>query len=259
MPFPNFPDKHKGTALFSPEDWLAYLKKVGNHPEGPPPEGVILCYQRSLWDYIQEHHATTPMQKNRLLGNVHYLDDTDNRLAVAGQFGIGAPVAAIVLEELIAFGAYRFISVGTAGSLLPGLDIGDLVVCDQAVRDEGTSYHYLPPSKTVLASPTLTASLTSVLESRGIPFRTGPSWTIDAPYRETTDEIRHYQEEGVLTVEMEAAALFAVAAFRSVSMGILLTISDSLADIEWKPEFHHTDTQKGLETLYQVAVEALQA
>ena len=70
--------------------------------------------------------------------------------------------------------------------------------------------------------------------------------------------MQHYQAEGVLTVEMEAAALFAVAAYRGVEMGALLTISDSLADQTWDPQFRSVTTREGLETLYRVALEALQ-
>ena len=77
--------------------------------------------------------------------------------------------------------------------------------------------------------------------------------------RETVAEARHYQAEGVATVEMEASALFAVAAFRGVEMGAMFTVSDSLASLKWKPEFHSELTQKGLETIYRAAVHALMA
>jgi uridine phosphorylase len=88
-------------------------------------------------------------------------------------------------------------------------------------------------------------------------YQTGTSWTIDAPYRETVAEVRHYQAEGVLCVEMEAAALFAVASVRGVHLASAFVISDSLADLEWNPQFHGDEVQAGLVTLYEAAVAAL--
>ena len=90
-----------------------------------------------------------------------------------------------------------------------------------------------------------------------VKYHVGTSWTTDAPYRETLAEIRKYQSEGVATVEMEAAALFAVAEYRKVDMGSFFTISDSLAELEWKPEFHGETAKKSLETIFKVAVEVL--
>ena len=166
----------------------------------------------------------------------------------------------MVLEELIVQGIRRFLSIGTAGSLQRDLGIGDIVVCDRAIRDEGTSHHYLPPDTYAHASPAATARLVDALQATGTPHSVGTSWTTDAPpYRETIAEVRHYQAAGVLAVEMEAAALFAVAAYRGVEMGALLTISDTLGDLKWDPHFRSDTTRESLETLYRVAVQALQS
>ena len=88
-------------------------------------------------------------------------------------------------------------------------------------------------------------------------FASGTSWSIDSPYRETVSEARRYQHQGVLTVEMEAAALFAVAKYRKADVAALFSISDSLADFTWKPAFHLRRNQAGLEKVFRVAVEAL--
>ena len=111
----------------------------------PPPEAVILCYQSSLMAHILEQHQTTTTEQGAIV-KLHSLNETDNRIAVAGGFGIGAPGAIVVLEGLIVQGIRRFLSIGTAGSLQRYLGIGDFVVCDRAIRDEkATSHHYLPP------------------------------------------------------------------------------------------------------------------
>lgn len=258
MPYPNFPNKHREAALFAPSDSLEYHQRRKAPVTVPSPAAVILCYQNSLLAHILDQHETTSTERGAFV-KLHYLNETENRVAVAGGFGIGAPGATVVLDELIALDVQRFLSIGTAGTLQKDLEIGDIVVCDRAIRDEGTSHHYLPPEKYAHASPAMTARLQAALRSTGTPYTVGTSWTTDAPYRETVAEVRHYQEEGVLTVEMEAAALFAVAAYRGVEMGSLLTVSDSLAELKWDPQFRSDTTRAGLETIYQVALQALQA
>ena len=90
-----------------------------------------------------------------------------------------------------------------------------------------------------------------------LAFRTGNSWTIDTPYRETIDEVRHYQAEGVLCVEMEAAALFAVAEVRGLQLASAFVISDSLAELTWSSHFGSPEVASDLIELYQAAVAAL--
>ncbi len=252
--YPNFSSKHTEKAVIEPSRFLDYLKSRGKHPAFPPPQGIILCYQRRLLDYILAHHQTTKPEHE--LG-VHLLDETAGRIGILGGFGIGAPAAAVLLEEFIALGVPQFLSVGTAGSLQAQIGIGDLVVCDRAIRDEGVSHHYLTLGKYAEASPPLTARLAAVLTAGGHAFTRGTSWTIDAPYRETRAEVRQYQSEGVACVEMEAAALFAVAEYRGVEVGAMFTMTDSLASLEWHPEFYSERTQQGLETLYQTALACL--
>lgn len=257
MAIPNLKNKHANESLFSPEDMMEYLRKAGRLPTFDPPKGVILCYRRSLMDYAEATHTTTKVQ---LLGrDVYLLGETGNTIAIAGNFGTGAPTAVTQLEMLISFGVKHFISIGTAGTLLKELDIGDLVVCDRAIRDEGASHHYLKPSKYAYASKEMTESIKAALDSAGRRYHVGPSWTIDAIFRETVAEARQYQKERVATVEMEASALFAVAQYRQVEMGSIFTISDSLAGLVWNPQFMHGPVIEGLETLYTVALQALQA
>ena len=131
------------------------------------------------------------------------------------------------------------------------------MVCQKAIRDEGTSHHYLAASKYAVASQELTSQLTESLERRNVPYRLGVSWTIDAIYRETIAEAREYQQEGVATVDMEASALFSVAEYRGVEIGAMFTISDSLADLEWRPDFDSTEARRGLEALFETAWDSL--
>jgi uridine phosphorylase len=142
--------------------------------------------------------------------------------------GVGAPLAAGLFESVIARGCRKFIVCGGAGVLESSIVAGHAVVLSSAVRDEGTSYHYLPPSRTVDASPVATAALEAVLRARGEPYLVGRSWTTDAIFRETRDKVRLRREEGCLVVEMEAAAFFAVARFRGVTIGEVVYAGDDV-------------------------------
>jgi uridine phosphorylase len=255
MAFPNFKNKHANDSMFSPKDYLDYQRKREKYDSFNPPEGVIFCYSKKLMEYVLENHKVTKVQ--RFYGEMYLFNETKGKVAIIGKFGSGAPVVVALLEELIAFGVKRFISIGTAGTLQKNINAGDLIVCERAIRDEGTSYHYLKASKYAYASKKMTERIKRALDMLGQKYFVGTSWTVDAPYRETVAEARQYQKEGVATVEMEASALFAVAQYRGVEMGAMFTVSDSLAELQWSPKFHFKKTKGGLEILYKVALATL--
>jgi uridine phosphorylase len=147
--------------------------------------------------------------------------------------GVGSPFAAALLEEVIAIGGRKFVACGGCGELERDVAIGHLVVVTAAVRDEGLSYHYLPPAREVQANEQARQSLVKILEGRGIPSLAGKTWTTDAPFRETIAKIKRRREEGCLTVEMEAAALMAVSQFRDVPFVQVLNARDDLSGMEW--------------------------
>lgn len=255
MGFPNLKNKYAEESMFSPSEYLQYCKQRGDYPKFKSPRGVIFCYQRKLMNFILENHKTTKVKG--FYGEMYLLNETNGEVAIIGKFGIGSPVVVTLLEELIAFGVKKFISIGTAGTLQKDIMIGSLMVCEKAIRDEGTSHHYIKHSKYAYASKEITNRIKKSLEKFKQKYLVGTSWTIDAPYRETVAEAKQYQKEGVATVEMEASALFAVAQYRNVEIGAIFTISDSLAELEWKPKFHLTKTDKCLKILYKVAVDVL--
>lgn len=235
MPFPNFERKHALDSLVRPQDLIAFRRQRGQFPDFVPPKGVIVCYQASLLEHILAVEAVQQLRVSA--GDFYLLNRARHRVGVVGHFGIGAPVSAVVIEELVALGTTEFINIGTAGGLQQSQSAGDLVVCSQAIRDEGVSHHYLPPAKYVQPASALTDRLKRALARAGVPYTAGPTWTIDTPYRGTVEEARHYHQEGVLTVEMEAAAVFAVAQVRHVAAAAAFTISDSLAELVWDPQF----------------------
>jgi uridine phosphorylase len=173
-----------------------------------------------------------------------------NRLSIVHP-GVGG-----FLEELVARGGRSFVACGGAGVLVPDVALGHVIVPTSAVRDDGTSYHYLPPSRTSTPTPQAVDAIVATLEEHRVPYVTGATWTTDALYRETRGKMERRVSEGCLTVEMEAAAFFAVAAFRGVSFGQLLYAGDDLSGEAWDQREwnHHTS---GRENLFRLAAEAV--
>ncbi len=259
MSVPRLPRKLASEALFRPSEFLAYLDRIGvalSHRAAP--DAVILSYQKNLAKHVLEAYPCE-RAKGYFGQYIHYIDlpGSTKTIAIASDFGVGAPAAAVMLEELIAWGVREFISMGLAGSLREDVPPGSLVVCDGAFRDEGTSHHYIEENAAVGPDPALTGRLEAALSAAGLAYFKGPTWTTDAIYRETPPEVRHFREEGALVVEMEAAALFAVAHYRGVPLASCFSVSDTLAYLEWRPEFHAEPTVQGLETLFSCAVRAL--
>jgi uridine phosphorylase len=170
---------------------------------------------------------------------------------------VGAAMSAAALEQLVASGVDRVLVCGGAGNLDAGRPVGHVVVPTAAVRDEGASYHYLPPSRTVDASPAGVAAATAACEAAGVPYTTGLTWTTDGLFRETPAKVASRRAEGCLTVEMEAAALFAVAHYRGIAIGQLLYAGDDLSGDEWD---HRGWDKEGTarERLFDLALDAVQ-
>jgi len=150
---------------------------------------------------------------------------------------MGAPYAVMVLEKLIALGARMVLALGWCGSLQPGVNNGDLLLPTLAVAGEGTSRHYARGDGDPAPAAALIARLQQTLANSDLSWHAGPIWTTDAIFRETPDLIQHYQAQGVLGVEMEMSALFAVGRFRQVPVAGLLVVSDELATLSWQPGY----------------------
>lgn len=252
MPYPNFPRKYSEKAVVTPEEYINYKKKREYYSDFIPPKSVIFFYQKSLKEYITKNYNLTQVEG---FSRLSLINETNGEIGVCGDFGIGAPSTIVIMEELIAHGVRKFITIGTAGALQKELPLDSIIICDKAIRDEGTSHHYLKTEKYAFPSASLTRAITTNLRNQQVKFFVGTTWTIDAPYRETNAEIKQYKAEGVLTVEMEAAALFAVAKYRKVEAGALVTISDYVEEHAWTPQFHSRGEQ--LAKLFRLALEVL--
>lgn len=146
---------------------------------------------------------------------------------------LGAAGSAALLEELIVMGFKKFIVCGAAGVLQKGIQVGHLIVPFSAVRDEGVSYHYIEPSREISCNRHALDVIEKLLTIENIPYIKAKTWTTDAFYRETEDKIALRVSEGCVTVEMEAAAFFAVSKFRNVILGQILFGGDDLSGVKW--------------------------
>ncbi len=199
------------------------------------PEHCVISFFREVIDKIIVEYDAKVMAENRWEDGPHHIYEIsyqNQRLAFFHP-GVGAPIAAGLLEEAIAFGCRKFVACGGCGVLEKDIAVGHIIVVSGAIRDEGVSYHYPPPDREVTANPSAVSALVKSLNSREVPYLVGKTWTTDAPYRETLNKIARRKEEGCLTVEMESAALMAVAQFRNVTFGQALYGGDDLSGIEW--------------------------
>ncbi len=148
---------------------------------------------------------------------------------------VGAPMAVICLEKIIALGARNIFVLGWCGSLNNKLRIGDILLPTWALCEEGTSSHY-PLNLRPESTPKLGSRLNNIF-GKIFQVSQGPIWTTDAPYRETRDKVKKFAGRGIMAVDMEFSALLAVAAFRKVQLAGALLVSDELYQPAWQPGF----------------------
>jgi len=199
------------------------------------PEHCVICFFREVVEKVASEHHARLLTDHRWEDGPHPLYEIEysgERLAFF-QPGVGAPLAAGLLEEVIASGCRKFIALGGCGILEKDMEVGKLIVVNSALRDEGVSYHYLPPSREIQAQSEALLSIERVFKRNSIPYVQGKTWTTDAPYRETRARIAARRAEGCIAVEMEAAALMAVTQFRGVPFGQILYAGDDLSGDNW--------------------------
>ena len=221
------------------------------------PEHCVLCFFQEVITSLKDEGLLTPVKdlKSEVgVNTVYELEVEGQRLALCHP-GVGAPMAAAFMEELIALGCRRFLICGGAGVLDGTLAVGHVIVPAVAIRDEGTSYHYLPPTREVAATQEAVTAIERTLQKHKVDYVVGKTWTTDGVYRETPAKIALRRQEGCLTVEMEAAALFAVAKFRGVVIGQVLYGGDDVSSERW--DSRHWDQQTDVrEKLFWLASEA---
>ena len=186
---------------------------------------------------------------------VHVVEHLGKRIAVFNP-GVGAPAAVGSLEDIIALGATKIIGCGGAGIVKQGFDVGHIIVPTGAVRDEGTSHHYQPVEVAVVPHPLAVDAIDAELSDAGVPHDKGITWTTDAIFRETPEKVARRREQGCISVEMEASAMFAVAMFRGAVYGQLLYAGDDVSAQTW--DHRHWEKQTSVrERVLELALNAV--
>jgi uridine phosphorylase len=248
MPFPQFEGKAQLPAIVPPP---------AKAPHSLNPRAALLCYPRWLFRELSQRDDATEYHWDHR-GDVYCLGSTSNTVAVVGGLAVGAPSAVMVMEDLGAQGVTDFIIIGAVGGLQTTLAAGDVAVCDKALRDEGTSHHYLPPGRWARPDENLTDQLQATVRNSIPENGRGSTWTTDAPYRETLEELRAYRSEGTLTVEMEAAGAFAAAETRGYSAAAAFVVADLLSDTGWSGITEIDKVRAQLAAIAEAAIVTLQ-
>ena len=219
-------------SVFTPEALLREARRQRGIGIGPVPE---VCILDPDGDIVRHLRATGSARPHRHWACYHtelYEFERDGeRFGIVG-CAVGASFAVLIAEELFASGCRLLLSMTSAGQILPVRTPPYYIVIERALRDEGTSYHYLPPADYSEADPTLARLAGDALLNAGIAAATGTSWTTDAPFRETREAIEMAERAGILAVEMEAAALYAFAKVRRRPVLCFAHVTNQMGRIE---------------------------
>lgn len=232
---PLFDHLHDERPVFTPEGLLDAVVGLRQLPSREVPPVCVLEFDGDLYDRLARSgkgrpHATWACFHTPML-------TVETELGPCGVVPrtIGGPFATLVAEQLAASGARFVLGLTSAGRVGPKRRLPHFVVADAALRDEGTSLHYLPASRTVESDAALNDFLVRELASLPLTTYRGLVWTTDAPYRETSSMLRARGDEGAVAVEMQAASLFAFAKARgTVKTGVVAYVSNAV-DAEGEP------------------------
>jgi len=216
-------------SVFQPENLLREGRRQRGRPEVDVPEVCLLDPDGDIVRHLRATGQATEHPGWACYHTTLWVFDLDgSEVGVIG-CAVGASFAVLLAEQLLASGCELLISVTSAGSITAVADPPYFVLIDRALRDEGTSHHYLPPADWSEAPAGIVARLDGHLGGLAQVVATGSTWTTDAPYRETVEAIAHAESLGILAVEMEAAALYAFAAVRALDVVCVAHVTNAMA------------------------------
>ena len=212
---------------------VAKLNPASFNPGKLSSDKMIITFFPEVMNKLQESGKLEP--EHTIPGEnpvyIYRFTDDPNVLITLGQ--VGCPACAGNLDLFNEMGVRKVMFCGGGGVLDRNIEVGQILLVDGAIRDEGFSYHYLPPSRVVNTDPAVTDKIAAYLEKENVSYLRGLTWTVDAIFRETADKIEHRKTEGGKIVEMEQAGCIAVAKFRGFEYGALIYGGDDLSGEEW--------------------------
>jgi uridine phosphorylase len=223
---------HGAPSVFRPENMLREARRQKALNSGAVPQVCAIDPDGDIVSHVRRKYAAT-LCENWACYHTRMWEWTtgDTRCGIIGQV-VGGSFSVLVAEQLFASGCELVVNVASAGQIT---DVGPppyYILVERALRDEGTSYHYLPPSTYADADPVLISLAAGAFAHAGYAVHRGATWTTDAPFRETAEVIAVRRRQGILAVEMEAAALYAFAAACARPVICLAHVSNQLGCIE---------------------------
>lgn len=223
---------YSAASAFTPENLLREARRQKSLRQSPVPQ---VCILDPDGDIVRRLTAVGRAHRDPSWPCYH----TDLYRATEGSIelgivgcAVGAPFAVLVAEQLFASGCRLLISMTSAGRLVELRDPPYFILIEKALRDEGTSYHYLPPADFSHADPALLRAMSGAFEGLRVPVERGATWTTDAPFRETPEGIASRTAGGLLAAEMEAAALYAFAGARAKPVLCFAHVTNQMALVE---------------------------
>lgn len=215
-------------SAFTPEALMNDVRRQRPVGDEPIPQICFLEFDGDLTDWLVEQKLAVPFRSWACFHTTMFAMELEGVTCGVIARTIGGPYAVLIAEQLHTAGARLIVGVTSAGRVAADLPIPGIVVAASAIRDEGTSYHYLTPEHEVRCPAHLTAPIARALTSAGFEVRAGKVWTTDAPYRETPSQFEKWARQGALAVEMQAASLFAFAQARKANVAVVARVSNAV-------------------------------
>lgn len=199
------------------------------------PKIGITCFSKKLMDkYAETFNGEEIAQISNANGKTPVYKIKYNNLEIALFMSrVGAAACTVGYEEVLAMGLEKLIMFGTCGVLDKNIDDLAIIIPTSAIRDEGTSYHYMKSSEEVFVNEKYTEEFIEILNKYNISYVKGKVWTTDAPYRETRNKVLKRKEQGCICVDMECSAINAVAQFRNKDLFQFFYAADNLDSEKW--------------------------
>lgn len=221
---------HFSASAFTPEALVRAVRGDRDIGSEDVPAICVLDFDGDLTDWVNAKGLARPCTSWACFHTTMSVVKVDGIDCGIIPRTIGGPYAVLVAEQLRVSGVRVIVGLTSAGRVLHSLSLPSLVIATSAIRDEGTSYHYLSPSERVHGHSSIAESLKAQLRGFDFLVTSGCVWTTDAPYRETREQLEYYSTKGVLAVEMQAASLFAFAEARGASVGLVAHVTNAIDD-----------------------------
>jgi len=225
-------------SAFTPHELISAVRRATGKPAVPVPPICVLDFDGDLTDWLVRYGKATLFEAWACFHTNMYELETDGVRCGIVPRTIGGPYAVLIAEQLLVSGARLILGLTSAGRVSPSLPLPSFVVVTSAIRDEGTSFHYLPAAGKVDCPTPIADLLTEELRSLGSPVVQGSVWTTDAPYRETATQLQRHATSSVLAVEMQAASLFAFGVARKAGVGVVAHVTNAV-------DHHQEQFEKG--------------